>query len=78
VYGFQFHLEVDEPMIHRWLRVAENRLEVAALGGAITPDRIHEETSAHINRLHQLSERVFGEFINLFVIEKKFLSLSSR
>ena len=25
VYGFQFHLEVDEPMIHRWLRVAENQ-----------------------------------------------------
>jgi len=78
VYGFQFHLEVDEPMIHRWLRVAENRQEIAALGGAITPERIHEETSAHISRLHQLSERVFGEFINLFGIEKKFLRLSSR
>ena len=37
VYGFQFHLEVDEPMIHRWLRVAENREEIAALGGPLIP-----------------------------------------
>ncbi len=40
VYGFQFHLEVDEPMIHRWLRVAENRKEIAALDGTIDPERI--------------------------------------
>ncbi|HVO95770.1 MAG TPA: gamma-glutamyl-gamma-aminobutyrate hydrolase family protein [Terriglobales bacterium] len=78
VYGFQFHLEVDEPMIHRWLRVAENRHEIAALGGMIDPDRIHKETPAHIDRLHQLSSRVFGEFINLFGVEKKFLRLPSR
>jgi GMP synthase (glutamine-hydrolysing) len=78
VYGFQFHLEVDEPMIHRWLRVAENRQEIAALVGAMTPERIHEETLDYIGRLQQLSERVFGEFINLFGGEKKFLRLSSR
>jgi GMP synthase (glutamine-hydrolysing) len=78
VYGFQFHLEVDEPMIHRWLRVAENRREIAALGSATTPELIHEETAEHIGRLHHLSERVFGEFINLFGLEKRFLSLPSR
>jgi GMP synthase (glutamine-hydrolysing) len=78
VYGFQFHLEVDEPMIHRWLRVSENRREIAALGGAITPERIHRETPVYIGRLHHLSGRVFGEFINLFGMEKKFVRLSSR
>lgn len=77
-YGFQFHLEVDEPMIHRWLRVGENRREIAALGETITPERIHRETPEYISRLHQLSERVFGEFINLFGMEKKFLRLLSR
>ena len=51
VYGFQFHLEVDEPMIHRWLRVAENRKEIAALGGTIDPERIHRDTPEHIARL---------------------------
>jgi GMP synthase (glutamine-hydrolysing) len=78
VYGFQFHLEVDEPMIHRWLRVAENRREITALNGGRTPERIHQETTEYIGRLHELSERVFGEFINLFGVEKKLLRLSSR
>ena len=78
VYGFQFHLEVDEPMIHRWLRVAENRKEIAALGGTIDPERIHRDTPEHIARLHELSARVFGEFINLFGIEKKYRHHPSR
>ena len=77
VYGFQFHLEVDEPMIHRWLRVAENRREIAALG-TIDPEGICRDTLAHMTRLHQLSTRVFGEFINLFGIEKKYRRHPSR
>jgi len=78
VYGLQFHLEVDEPMIQRWLRVADNRKEIAALGGDITAERIHDETAAHIARLHQLSEGVFGAFIELFGIDKKLRHLPSR
>ncbi len=78
VYGFQFHLEVDEPMIHRWLRVTENRKEISALHGAAYLDRIHRETPEYMARLNQLSQRVFGEFINLFGVEKKFIALSSR
>ena len=78
VYGFQFHLEVDEGMIHRWLRVGENRDEIAALAGAIDPLHIHAETPVHIARLHRLSDQVFGEFIKLFGIEKKFRRLHSR
>ena len=78
VYGFQFHLEVDEPMIHRWLRVPENRKEIAALGGTNTPERIHQETLEHMARLNQLSERIFGEFIRLFGFEKTRCLLPSR
>lgn len=78
VYGFQFHLEVDAPMIHRWLRVPDNQKEIASLGGANSLERIHSETPVHIERLTQLSDGVFGEFINLFGIEKKFKHLPSR
>ena len=78
VYGFQFHLEVDDPMIHRWLRVAENKKEIVALGGKIDPERIHLETPQYIARLTQLSERVFGEFIRLFGFEKIRCVLPSR
>jgi GMP synthase (glutamine-hydrolysing) len=77
VYGFQFHLEVDQPMIQRWLRVAENRREIASLGGATTPEQIENETRAHIGRLTELSERVFGEFIRLFGAQKTFIRLPS-
>jgi GMP synthase (glutamine-hydrolysing) len=78
VYGLQFHLEVDEWMIHRWLRVPENRQEIARLEGSVDPERIQMETPEYIPRLHQLSDRVFSEFIKIFGIQKKFLSLPSR
>jgi GMP synthase (glutamine-hydrolysing) len=78
VYGLQFHLEVDEPMIHRWLRVPENSKEIAALNGGGTAEAIARETPSHIARLQELSARVFGEFINLFGINKRFRHLPSR
>src|SRR5262245_176587 len=78
VYGLQFHLEVDEPMIYRWLKVSENRKEIIALGGKIDPERIHLETPGHIQRLHQLSDRVFAQFVGLFSFEKKAIRLPTR
>ena len=78
VYGLQFHLEVDEPMIHRWLRVTENKNEISALGDKIDPERIHLETPEHIRRLHQLSDRVFSQFVELFGIQKKAIRLPTR
>ncbi len=78
VYGLQFHLEVDEAMIQRWLRVAANRKEIAALNGKVDADRIHRETPGYIPRLKQLGDGVFGEFVKLFGAQKKFLTLPSR
>jgi len=78
VYAFQFHLEVDEPMILRWLKVPENRHEIARLHGDIDPDRIHSETARHIARLHELSDRVFGEFIEIFGLDMGRRRLISR
>jgi GMP synthase (glutamine-hydrolysing) len=78
VYGLQFHLEVDERMIHHWLSVPENQQELAGLGGKIDPDRIRMETSEHVHRLKELSDGVFGEFIRLFGIEKRLLRLPLR
>jgi GMP synthase (glutamine-hydrolysing) len=78
VYGLQFHLEVDEPMINRWLRVPQNRDEIAGMLGKIDPARIQAETPAYIQRLHQLSDRVFGALIELFGVPEKFTLLPSR
>jgi GMP synthase (glutamine-hydrolysing) len=78
VYAFQFHLEVDEPMILRWLKVPQNRKEISKLHGDIDPDQIHAETVYYIERLHELSDHVFGEFISLFGVDKTRRRLASR
>jgi len=78
VYGFQFHLEVDKPMIERWLNVPENKKEIEDLDGKIDPDLIRAETPEHISRLNDLSNSVFGNFIDLFGYNKKRRTLPSR
>lgn len=78
VYGFQFHMEVDEPMIQRWLTVAENQNEISRVRGAGYLERIQTETSEYMARLTELSTRVFGEFIALFEIGPGDLRLTLR
>ena len=78
VYGFQFHMEVDEPMIHRWLRVPENQTEISTLRGDCHIEQIYSDTARHMVRLRDISERVFRAFIDLFGLEKRFLRLPSR
>ena len=65
VYGFQFHLEVDAPMIERWLVTPVNKKEIEELGGKINPDIIRSETPKYIDALSDLSKRTFGGFIDL-------------
>jgi GMP synthase (glutamine-hydrolysing) len=78
VYGLQFHLEVDEPMVERWLRIPANKKEIQELDGKIDPDKIREETPAHIPRLKELSDKAFAEFIKFFGFNKKRKTLPSR
>ena len=78
VYGFQFHMEVDEPMIHRWLKVPENQTEISTLRGDCHIQQIYSDTARHMARLRDISERVFRAFIDLFGLEKRFLRLPSR
>lgn len=65
VYGFQFHLEVDAPMIERWLVAPVNKKEIEELDGRINPDVIRFETPKYIDALSDLSRRTFGGFIDL-------------
>jgi GMP synthase (glutamine-hydrolysing) len=77
-YGLQFHLEVDEPMIHRWLKAPCNQQELAGLQGVIDPGLIARETPGLIARSRQLGTAVFGEFIRLFQGRHRRLVLPSR
>ncbi|HIG69104.1 MAG TPA: type 1 glutamine amidotransferase [Myxococcales bacterium] len=65
-YGFQFHLEVDPPMIERWLDVPGHREEIAAEQGRICPEQIRRDTEAHGKRLRELSDPCFSGFIEHF------------
>lgn len=78
VYGLQFHMEVDEPLIERWLRVPIHRREIEALKGAVDPDTIRHDTTQHIDRLKSLSDQTFGELIKLFGVPRKRVLLPSR
>jgi GMP synthase (glutamine-hydrolysing) len=78
VYGFQFHLEVDERLIERWLTVPEHCAELTDGGGQFDPAVIRRETTLHIHRSQRLSEQVFGRFIELFNLPPKRAALPSR
>jgi GMP synthase (glutamine-hydrolysing) len=78
VYGLQFHLEVDERLIDRWLRLPSMRDELATCGGDANAERIHGETPVHIDRLKQLSDSAFGQFVELFGVRRRRLVHPSR
>lgn len=78
VYGFQFHLEVDEPLIERWLKTPTFKKEIESLDGKVSVEKIRQETKSYIQRLTRLSQRCFGEFIRLFGAEKINHQLPSR
>lgn len=78
VYGFQFHLEVDEHLIERWLRVPVHQEELRKLHGKIDPDIIRHETPQRIERTRHLSQQVFRSFIDMFRLGPKRVMLRSR
>lgn len=78
VYGLQFHLEVDQAMIERWLMVPNNRKEIENTRGEIDPQRIRQETVKYIDRLKNLSNLVFGEYFQHLGRKERHHRLPSR
>lgn len=77
VYGFQFHLEVDESMIRRWLHLPDHLAAIHELD-RISPDEIRQQTPQHIDRLKQLSASTFGAFLALIGPVRERVVLPSR
>ncbi len=78
VYGLQFHLEVDAPLINRWLSIPVHKAEIESLDGAVDPEQIRSETETRIKHACSLSDRTFGQWIRLFGREKRGRILASR
>jgi len=78
VYGLQFHLEVDEQLIDRWLQTPVHVQEIRELGDRIHPESIIRDTQMHIRRSRQLAVSFFGRYIDLFYPAKMRIALPSR
>lgn len=77
VYGIQFHLEVDRPMIHRWLENQRNQQEIAASSGMFNMEQIRLDTEDYISQSMQLSHETFRKFIELFALKARPLLLGT-
>jgi GMP synthase (glutamine-hydrolysing) len=77
-YGFQFHLEVDSPLIDRWLTVPANQAILDAEKGNIDPSAIREQTGESIDALQALSVQTFSRWIDRFELAPRRRRLPSR
>jgi len=64
-YGFQFHLEMDKPLIERWLNLPNYRDELIAAGLGRDADSIRADTFARIEAMQGRAHAVFNNFLDL-------------
>jgi GMP synthase (glutamine-hydrolysing) len=77
-YGFQFHLEMDQPLVERWLATPAYRDELAASGLRHDAEAIRAQTGAHIAALQQRADAVFNGFLDLIGRPQRRYTLPSR
>jgi GMP synthase (glutamine-hydrolysing) len=77
-YGLQFHLEVDEALIQRWLKTPAHMRELESIGEPMTPERIAADTHKYIENTARLGSELFGEYIRLFSSKVRRVVLPSR
>lgn len=77
-YGFQFHLEVNRPLIDRWLTVPAHRATLEEEEGTIDPGAIRHQADTSIGPLEDLSRETFSRWIDRFEIGPRKRRLPSR
>ncbi len=77
-WGFQFHLELDARLIHRWLTLDFYRNDLAASGLARTPADIEVDTTRHLPATLDLADQVFGAWLDQLDTPDHRLVLGSR
>jgi GMP synthase (glutamine-hydrolysing) len=63
-YGLQFHLELDERLINRWLSLPEYVDDLHLNGRGDDAQAIREQTHRLIGQSVTLSQEVFGQFLH--------------
>lgn len=77
VYGLQFHLEVDGPMIQRWLDNPLNKKDIEESNGKFSLEQIRKETVENIDHSMNLSQKTFSQFIELFSLPPRPIQMGS-
>jgi len=78
IYGFQFHLEVNQSLIERWLTVPANQRVLQDEAGHIDPDVIRTQTAKLVHDLEHLSQATFSRWIDRFEMGARRHRLPSR
>jgi len=74
-YGFQFHLEVDAPMVSRWLEIPSMKAELEK--GKFDSEQIKKDTKKYIVSAQELGDKTFSRYIDLFGTKKRKMVLAS-
>ncbi len=77
-YGFQFHLEMDQALVERWLNNPAYARELEESGLPWTADQIRLNTQQHIDAMQTNADRVFNKFLDLIGRPAKRAVLPSR
>lgn len=77
-WGFQFHLELDESLIRRWLASSSYLAELQASGLARTTEEILADTGRFLSGTRNLANQVFGNWLALLGTSAARRSLPSR
>ena len=77
-WGLQFHLEADDALIARWLASESGRAEISDRWSARRIAQIRAATHLRLPATQPLSERVFGEFVELVRPRARTVTLPSR
>ncbi|MCB1606664.1 MAG: gamma-glutamyl-gamma-aminobutyrate hydrolase family protein [Xanthomonadales bacterium] len=77
-YGMQFHLEMDAPLINRWLSTPEYWHELAQVGMDPEAQPIRSATDEHIGPMQNIASEVFGGFLDLVGRPNRRIVLPSR
>jgi GMP synthase (glutamine-hydrolysing) len=78
VYGFQFHLEVDQSLIERWLTVPANQSTLQDEAGRLDPDSVRQQSTHSAGALEALSRETFSRWIDRFEFAPRRRRLPSR
>ncbi|MEM9301811.1 MAG: type 1 glutamine amidotransferase [Pseudomonadota bacterium] len=77
-YGFQFHLEVDEHLVNRWLTIKGYKRELEDSDAGTTVARVADETRHHMAGSRTVAREVFDAFLDQVAPAKTRVTLPSR